>query len=364
VQTVDWQLSDAGALRTPSLRSLDGLGARFSLVSLRNGGRWEAPALERLTQLQLFAQRDDTRLLVPALTEFSRGAASFSDLVLTLGLRSVAEFSLTATAAARLTFPQLTNIVGSGNYVADEAAGFEFPALQTLAGPISGIFPTALGFRAAAGSRVILPALAQSPAGRVLFTATGSNSLVSLPLITSLDGPASGSPGLLEAGAGGTIEAPALTRLAGTEANVLAGGRLRWSPGAVTYGAAELALQTDGQLQCGPLTLGTNGILSGNGTLPGALVNGGRVAPGDFFNPGLLTVTGGYTQLVVSGPAALAGTLAVTRSGGLNYAAGQRFPVLTTTARTGVFDTLTGHIQGPVTLQPEYNAATVDLVAP
>lgn len=93
-----------------------------------------------------------------------------------------------------LGFPALT---------AREASVLEFPVLRELHGPISGIFPASLTVRADSGAGVRMPALDQSPSGRVIFVAEGSNSVISLHGIRRMDGAASGTPGSLEAQNGG-----------------------------------------------------------------------------------------------------------------------------------------------------------------
>jgi len=99
----------------------------------------------------------------------------------------------------------------------------------------------------------------------------------------------------------------------------------------------------------------TGGALAGSGTLSGNVANtGGTVKPA-----GRLSIGGSYAQgagatletdlaaagsdlLAVGGAANLAGTLSLVRAPGFNPRSGTKFLVLTATARTGTFATLTG----------------------
>jgi fibronectin-binding autotransporter adhesin len=124
----------------------------------------------------------------------------------------------------------------------------------------------------------------------------------------------------------------------------------------------------------GTLTVGSGGALTLTGGLPinggtvrgagtitapsGVNNTGGTLSPG--FSPGVLTITGNYTQgsggtlatdvngsapgtgydrLAVTGTATLAGTLAI--SDGFTPTAGQTFHILTAGSRTGTFGTVT-----------------------
>ena len=103
------------------------------------------------------------------------------------------------------------------------------------------------------------------------------------------------------------------------------------------------------------------GCSKGSGTVAGDLTNAAEVRVGG--SPGVLTVTGGYTQaaagsldvevggpaagsqfdqLVVNGPAALDGTVNVTRLGGFIPAGPDAFRIVDADSRAGAFATLTG----------------------
>jgi hypothetical protein len=106
------------------------------------------------------------------------------------------------------------------------------------------------------------------------------------------------------------------------------------------------------------------GTLTGPGTVDGDVTNAGTVAVGSAGTPGILTVTGDYTQtatatltvqiggpgtagadfdqLNVCGQASLAGTLRVTLINGYTPASGDSIPVLTCGAARGRFWTLIG----------------------
>lgn len=146
----------------------------------------------------------------------------------------------------------------------------------------------------------------------------------------------------------------------GGTVNVNAGGLLS-SAGAINVGTGTpgtLAVATGGNLVAtGPLTIGSLGTLTGTGTIPGDVSNGGVVAPGS--SAGALHVSGnyaqtsggklqieirgttpvtGYDQLLISGGATLAGTLAIDLVG-FTPAAGDSFNILDFTTHSGSFTT-------------------------
>lgn len=107
----------------------------------------------------------------------------------------------------------------------------------------------------------------------------------------------------------------------------------------------------------GATTVASGAFLGGNGTITGNLANSGTVSPGT--SPGTINVTGNFTQgssgllfieiasaasfdrLVMTGSAALAGTLQYAILGGFNPL-GQSFTFLTASSVSGTFGTLTG----------------------
>lgn len=161
---------------------------------------------------------------------------------------------------------------------------------------------------------------------------------------------------------GGAYTTPA-TVASAASLNILAGGALT---GSVT-GAAGSFTRANGTVTGAVANAGT---LSGTGTIVGAVTNTGTVAPGN--SPGILNVTGSYTQTAagtlaieltpsavagtgydrvavsgVPGTAALAGTLALTASTGL-YTAGATYDIVTATGGvTGAFATVTGATVSP-----------------
>jgi hypothetical protein len=117
------------------------------------------------------------------------------------------------------------------------------------------------------------------------------------------------------------------------------------------------------------------GLLQGFGTVQGNLSNSGTVHPGD--GPGLLTVKGSYTEnasgildiaiggmtqgsqyseLSVSGGAALSGTLDVSLLNGFTPAVGETFMILTSTGLSGMFSDNMIQV-GNVTFDVEYGPA-------
>ena len=125
------------------------------------------------------------------------------------------------------------------------------------------------------------------------------------------------------------------------------------------------------------------GTLQGFGTVTGNLVNGGTVHPGD--GPGILTVTGNYTQtsagildiqiggpnagtgfsqLNITGTAALGGTLDLSLINGFTPYNGETFTILTSAGlNSSVFSAYNGLQEGNVTFTVAYTPGDVILDA-
>lgn len=125
------------------------------------------------------------------------------------------------------------------------------------------------------------------------------------------------------------------------------------STGAITVGSASTL--------AAPSVTVNSGTLSGRGTVAAPVSNGGTVLPGT--SPGILTITGSYTQtagghldieiggdipgtghdqLNITGAATLDGTLNLSATGGFAPSIGQTFTILTYASHTGCFATING----------------------
>lgn len=121
----------------------------------------------------------------------------------------------------------------------------------------------------------------------------------------------------------------------------------------------------DGTMNAGGgATVGTNGFLTGNGTINANLLNNGLVAPGRNGSAGTLTINGNFTQgntgilavdvssgasdlLVVSGNANLDGTLLVNGGDGLDF--GDQVTIIRTgNGINGDFDAVTMNLDSDV----------------
>ena len=124
-------------------------------------------------------------------------------------------------------------------------------------------------------------------------------------------------------------------------------------------GAGSLTVSNNGTVQAANVIIGAMSSVHGDGNIIANVQNGGAVAPGT--SPGALHITGnysqssagslqielggtapgtGYDQLLISGSAALNGTLAVSLINGYMGAAGDNFNIITFTSRTGAFSTV------------------------
>ena len=120
----------------------------------------------------------------------------------------------------------------------------------------------------------------------------------------------------------------------------------------------------------------SGGTLEGAGTITGDVTNGGTVNPSP--SPSTMSISGSYTQqssgylevgatssgndqLVVSGTAALDGTLQVNQASGFTPTVEQTFEILHASAVTGQFATTAGLASGPYSVT--YDPADVTLTA-
>ncbi len=148
----------------------------------------------------------------------------------------------------------------------------------------------------------------------------------------------------------------------------------------LSAGSGTLAVTDSGAVQAASIMIFSSGEVRGNnGTLIGNVQNGGLVAPG--LSVGTLSVTGRYTQgtdgrlrvelasasshdrLLITGAAALGGTLAISLLDGFDPPIGQSFVILTFDSHTGTFETVTGKVAGPgKVFRIAYNPTDVTLV--
>jgi len=163
--------------------------------------------------------------------------------------------------------------------------------------------------------------------------------------------------------------------LTGGTTTVASASTLTSGPLTVTGGT----LQDDGTVDPSSTTL-AGGTLDGAGTVDGGVANNaGTVSPGDA-GPGVLTVTGSYSQsvggtlaivvsgatsgefseLAVEGTATIAGDLAL--SGSYSPAPTDTFEILASTGLTGEFTDLSG--SGASTYFAQYSADDVTLAVP
>ncbi len=150
---------------------------------------------------------------------------------------------------------------------------------------------------------------------------------------------------------GGFSVGPSATAIVKTHLSTYDGGTVNVQSGALTVGAPILP---PGQSAAIGVIVGFGGTLDGTGTILGNVVNaGGTVHAG--HSPGTLTITGGYaqtpdgtlllsvgpnsySQLVVSGPVSLSGTVELQGYQGGQLRVGQHYSFITSTGGvTGSF---------------------------
>jgi hypothetical protein len=186
------------------------------------------------------------------------------------------------------------------------------------------------------------------------------------------------SGGRQQAVAAGLTNAGALVIDAGSRLTV-PGGDLVQTGGSTTLtgSTAQLRLVGGGTVRV------DGGTLTGSGTVDATLVrNAARVEPG-VSGPGVLDLTGGFTQaasgtlavdldgtapgtqydvLSAAGPVELAGTLEL--DGGHAPADGDTYEIATGSSRQGTFDSITGDdAGGGLTFVPVYDTAAVRVLA-
>ena len=99
------------------------------------------------------------------------------------------------------------------------------------------------------------------------------------------------------------------------------GAGSRWTETASTLigagnGRATISVRNGGELVFPTLSIGSDGTVSGNGTISGVVLNLGTIAPGTgTSNPATLTVNGNYRQISPAGPGQDSGYLAVDVGG-------------------------------------------------
>jgi T5SS/PEP-CTERM-associated repeat protein len=191
-----------------------------------------------------------------------------------------------------------------------------------------------------------------------------------------------GGASVSSTGGGGSIGVGALSIASAT----VDGAGSTWTiSGGVNLGSSigtgTLTVRNGGLVSVGsPLAIAARGTLQGDGTISGTVTNGGLVAPGATI--GALTINGNYTQtaagtlaielagpasfdrLLVSGSAALDGTIAVALGGGFTPTLGETFSVLTFTSESGDFATYTGlALGGHLTLHHSFVGNSLILAA-
>jgi hypothetical protein len=149
----------------------------------------------------------------------------------------------------------------------------------------------------------------------------------------------------------------------------------------LTIGGARTLTVNSGNTLTVSGTLTNNGTIKGNGTIANAsFINTGLIAPGN--SPGLLSLTGNYTntngtlaielagtgvagtnydQFAVSGSATLGGTLNLSLISGYTPVPNDQFTIMTYGSKSGTFTTTNLPVISPNTWNISYNASNIVL---
>ena len=161
----------------------------------------------------------------------------------------------------------------------------------------------------------------------------------------------------------------------------LGGGSLTIGNGSMIGANGVINLQA-GTLNTGGMLTLEGGMIEGNGTVNGMVVNNGMIAPGN--SPGSIVIQGDYVQmpggtldmeiggllpgvlhdrLTVTGAATLAGTLNLSRVNQFQASATDLFQIISAGSRTGEFDDITGSRanNGPLVFKANYPANGLNL---
>ncbi len=147
-----------------------------------------------------------------------------------------------------------------------------------------------------------------------------------------------------------------------------------------TYSPGPGAIWLRGGNVSGDLQI-AGGVITGTGTITGSVYNSGQISPG--ASPGILTITGSYTQsptgtlnieiggltpgtqydrLQVNGSVTLSGTLNISTTNGFIPNIGDAFQVLNYNSRSGSFGTVNGtNLGNGRAYSPAYNSNNMTL---
>jgi hypothetical protein len=213
----------------------------------------------------------------------------------------------------------------------------------------------------------------------LINTAVFSNSpSATMDLLSDGNGfvPSGGTPSLAN---NGTLRKSAGSGTTLVSVTCTNSGTIQASTGILSFGSytqnGGQTILNGGNISFSPTALFRGGSLSGNGTVTGSISNNATLSPG--ASPGLMTITGNYTegpgshlqielggttagvsydQLSVGGSAKLAGSLEISYTNGFVPSPGNIFTALVCNARSGGFSV----VQAPTnSLSTVYTAKTV-----
>ncbi len=277
--------------------------------------------------------------------------------------------SLYATASATLSFPSATS------YAADPAVSWasttwqasgansvlDLPSVTSVTGSTG--YDAGLNIQALAGGEVDLPELTGNAGGEVSLESDGSGSLLNVPLVTSFDSYS-------------YVFNPVL--------QVTNYGNINDGDQSLAVSNVGVVIDPTGTLSVGVLQLGSGSTLSGSGTIPGSLINSGTIYVGGNGTAGTLSVSGNFTQtsggaldidvggtaagtqfdqLLVQGAVSLDGSINSSLINSFVPSPGTDLQIIQGASISGIFSTVTGAtLPDGTSLRPEYLPTEVSLI--
>lgn len=213
------------------------------------------------------------------MTALDRGDLALDDklsAITTAALANINNANISVAGGADLTLPALTTLTEPyGGTLQASGAGsvLDLTHLTSFSGAGAGNTFSVLNVTAQAGGKVDLSKVTSYTSGSTHFTADGAGSVIPLPGLQRIFSDV-GNNSVLAATNGGTIPL---------------------NSGTVNLSRVDVQATGAGTVVGGTFQM-SGGTLSGNGTIQANVFNSGTTAPGVGNTPGILSITGSFTQ--------------------------------------------------------------------